>query len=122
MVAAVVDRGGRYLLGRRPMGKRHGGLWEFPGGKMLEGESLLQAARRELHEELALNATDAGAALYSAEDPGSPFVIHFVPITVEGDPDPSEHSEIGWFEPAQLGEMALAPSDAAFVRWLAERD
>jgi len=121
VVAAVVNHDGRYLLGRRPEGKRHGGLWEFPGGKMLEGESFLAAAHRELHEELALTATDAGATLFSARDPGSPFVISFVEITVEGEPDPTEHSEIGWFDLAQLREMALAPSDAAFVDWLQQR-
>jgi len=117
----VVDRGGRYLLGRRPAEKRHGGLWEFPGGKMLEGEGLLDAAHRELQEELALRATGAGATLFSVSDSGSPFVINFVEITVDGEPDPSEHSQIGWFELTQLREMALAPSDAAFVDWLARQ-
>jgi len=118
VVAAVVDRGGRYLLGRRPVEKRHGGLWEFPGGKLLEGESLLDAAHRELREELALAVTGAGATLFSARDSGSPFVINFVEITVDGEPEATEHSEIGWFELAQLREMALAPADAAFVDWL----
>jgi mutator protein MutT len=122
VVAAVVERGGRYLLGRRPAEKRHGGLWEFPGGKMLEGESYLDAAHRELQEELALSASGAGATLFSARDAGSPFVINFVEITVDGEPHATEHSQIGWFELAQLREMALAPSDAAFVDWLAQQD
>ena len=43
-------------------------------------------------------------------------------ITVDGEPHATEHSEIGWFELAQLREMALAPSDAAFVDWLAQQD
>ena len=117
----MVDRGGRYLLGLRPEEKRHGGLWEFPGGKMLEGESFFDAAHRELQEELALSAVGAGATLFSARDSGSPFVINFVEITVDGEPHATEHSEIGWFELAQLREMALAPSDAAFVDWLAQQ-
>jgi len=52
VVAAVIERDGKYLLCQRPQGKRYGGLWEFPGGKLLAGESLLEAARRELREEL----------------------------------------------------------------------
>ena len=38
VVAAIIQRDGRFLVGRRPAHKRHGGLWEFPGGKVDEGE------------------------------------------------------------------------------------
>jgi 8-oxo-dGTP diphosphatase len=38
VIAAIIRRGERYLVGRRPDGKRHGGLWEFPGGKLMDGE------------------------------------------------------------------------------------
>ena len=54
VIAAVIQRGDKYLLGQRPESKRHGGLWEFPGGKVHDGESRLEAIRRELAEELAL--------------------------------------------------------------------
>ena len=54
VIAAVIQRGDKYLLGQRPEFKRHGGLWEFPGGKVHDGESRLEAIRRELAEELAL--------------------------------------------------------------------
>ena len=57
VVAAVIRREGRYLLGRRPGHKRHGGLWEFPGGKLHDGEDAEAAAHRELDEELALAPT-----------------------------------------------------------------
>ena len=46
VLAAVVRRDDRYLVCRRPAHKRHGGLWEFPGGKIHAGETLLGAARR----------------------------------------------------------------------------
>ncbi len=122
VVAAVIEREGRYLLGRRPEDKRHAGLWEFPGGKMLDGESFFEAARRELEEELGLTATGDGALLHSARDPGSPFVINFVEISVDGTPQPVEHSDIGWFTAAELVHMPLAPSDRAFAAWLADRN
>jgi len=50
VAAAVIERGGRLLVCQRPLGKRHGGLWEFPGGKLHEGEDLLAATTRELSE------------------------------------------------------------------------
>jgi 8-oxo-dGTP pyrophosphatase MutT (NUDIX family) len=115
VVAAVIRRGGRYLLGRRPAHKRHGGLWEFPGGKVDEGEDLAAAARRELDEELGLELVAVGASVAQLRDPGSPFVIHFVHASVQGVPRPREHDEVGWFEPAELAGMPLAPGDARFA-------
>jgi 8-oxo-dGTP diphosphatase len=55
VVAAVIKRNDYYLICKRPKGKRHGGLWEFPGGKVEEGENIETAARRELAEELDLS-------------------------------------------------------------------
>ena len=54
VAAAVCRADGRWLLHRRPPGKHHGGLWEFPGGKVEEGETPKAALRRELGEELGL--------------------------------------------------------------------
>jgi 8-oxo-dGTP pyrophosphatase MutT (NUDIX family) len=116
--AAVIRRGGRYLVGRRPPAKRHGGLWEFPGGKVLDGESRLDAAGRELDEELGLEVVSLGALLFSVEDAGSPFVIEFFETAAAGTPRAIEHSEIGWFTVAELARMDLAPADARFVRLL----
>ena len=58
VLAAVIERSGKFLMCRRPEHKNHGGLFEFPGGKLEAGESLADAARRELLEELALEVLD----------------------------------------------------------------
>ena len=118
VVAAVVRRDGRFLLGRRPADKRHGGLWEFPGGKVLEGESRLAAARRELAEELGLEVVALGEHLHSVRDPGAPYVIEFIEVRARGEPVALEHSSVGWFTVAELGDMPLAPADARFAAGL----
>ena len=116
VVAAVVRRGDRYLVGRRPPEKRHGGLWEFPGGKVLEGESRRDAAARELDEELGLEVVSLGALLLSVEEPGASFVIEFWETAVSGSPRALEHTEVGWFTAEELARMDLAPADAWFAR------
>ncbi|MGE0158091.1 MAG: NUDIX domain-containing protein [Gemmatimonadales bacterium] len=118
VVAAVVRRGDRYLVGRRPLSKHHGGLWEFPGGKVLEGESRLDAARRELAEEMDLEVVSIGALLLSVEEPDARFVIEFFETEAIGAPSALEHVEIGWFRPDELARMDLAPADARFARML----
>lgn len=118
VIAAVIQRDGRYLIGRRPDEKRHGGLWEFPGGKVDPGESWLHAARRELSEELRMDTRSVGDLLLSVHDEGSPFVIHFLEVDAHGDPSPQEHSALGWYTPAEMGALPLAPADARFVGML----
>ena len=53
-VGVLIDAEGRFLLTSRPAGKVYAGYWEFPGGKLEAGESVEQALRRELHEELGI--------------------------------------------------------------------
>jgi len=122
VVAAVLERERRYLVGRRPREKRHGGLWEFPGGKLDEGESVNDAAERELDEELGLTVTGMGQRLLTIEDEGSPFVIEFHEVNVEGDEIAHEHEELGWFSALELTAMELAPADRACAHWLVEND
>jgi len=116
VVAAVLQRAGRLLVARRPEEKRHGGRWEFPGGKVSRGESFLEAVRRELAEELALEIRGIGDLLFRAEDPGSRFSIHFVEVFADGLPQAIEHSEIAWVTPSELLTLPLAPADERFVR------
>ena len=115
VVAAVIRNESRVLLGRRPAHKRHGGLWEFPGGKVAPGETDFQAVERELAEELALRVVSVGGVLFESRDPETPFLIRFVEVDATGDPTALEHSEIGWFEPNALQSLPLAPCDARFV-------
>jgi 8-oxo-dGTP diphosphatase len=54
-VGVLIDRDGRFLLTSRPDGKVYAGYWEFPGGKLEAGETVEQALKRELHEELGIH-------------------------------------------------------------------
>lgn len=114
----MIEREGRLLLCQRPAGKRHAGLWEFPGGKFLPGEPILAAAQRELDEELGVEATAAGDLLLAVPDPGSAFVVEFYRVEIAGDPTPLEHAALAWVRPEELAGYPLAPSDRVFVEGL----
>lgn len=100
------------------MHKRHGGLWEFPGGKAEEGEDWASALRRELKEELQVDVTGVDDVLFSYADPGSSFVIHFLPCTIAGEPVHREHPAIQWVRKDALLDYPLAPADEEFARFL----
>ena len=118
VVAAVITRDDCVLIGRRPVGKHHAGKWEFPGGKLEAGESLLDAARRELLEELDVDVLEVAPAEFAREDAVSGFVIEFVPTVVRGQPRALEHDALAWVAPADLASYDLAPSDREYVDWL----
>ena len=107
------------LVCERPAHKRHGGLWEFPGGKLEPGESILDAARRELAEELEVRVLSVGEVEFAIEDPGSEFVIEFHPVAIEGEPRCLEHAALAWVGVERLLELPLAPSDREYALHLA---
>lgn len=115
VTAAVIHLDDRVLICQRPRHKRHGGLWEFPGGKCEPGESDFEATRRELREELDVEVTSVGAPLFEFQDPGSEFLIAFVPVKMTGTPTRIEHADIRWVTLAELVTLPLAPSDRRFV-------
>jgi mutator protein MutT len=115
VVAAVVRRDGQLLVCQRPDTKRHGGLWEFPGGKLQEGEQLAEAVARELREELDVTVEGIGPVLFSRQDPGSPYLIEFVEVSISGTPRALEHAAIAWVMGRELKALDLAPTDRAFV-------
>jgi len=118
VLAAVVQRREKYLVCQRPVHKRHGGLWEFPGGKLEPGETNLDAAQRELAEELGVQALAVGSSLFSIADPGSEFLINFVPAVIDGEPRCLEHIDLKWMSLEDLALLQLAPSDRRFVEFL----
>jgi len=122
VIAAVIAKHNTLLVCQRPAHKRHGGLWEFPGGKCEPGETDADAARRELAEELAVTVTVVGPALLEVQDLGSPYLIVFLPVTIIGTPQCLEHPAHHWGTPAELAIMALAPGDRHLVESLIRRD
>lgn len=121
VLAAVIQRDDRYLVCQRPAHKRHGGLWEFPGGKLEEGESLFEAARRELREELGVEVVSTRDTLFEASDAGSVFLIEFVPTEISGDPQCIEHADVRWLTLADMSTLDLAPTDRRFVEFMMAR-
>lgn len=121
VVASVIYKDDCVLVAKRPRHKRHGGLWEFPGGKVLEGESVLDAVSRELLEELGVATVSVSDVLFAKQD--AEFLIQFVETEIEGVPECIEHAEIRWVQPDDLGKMKLAPTDQKFVaEYLIQRD
>lgn len=115
VVAAVISMDHRFLVCRRAPDKRHGGLWEFPGGKSEPGESDAQAIERELGEELGVAVESVGEELFAIQDYGSPFLIAFLPVRISGAPVCHEHTALRWGSFEELDRLPLAPSDRRFV-------
>ena len=115
VVAAVVVRGDRVLLSRRPPGKHLAGLWEFPGGKVEEGETPEEALVREVREELGLEiARLRPYAFVHHEYPEKRILMLAYRCDAAGDPALSE-LEWRWLPLARLDAAAMPPADAPIV-------
>ncbi|MCJ7543534.1 MAG: NUDIX domain-containing protein, partial [Phycisphaerae bacterium] len=109
IAAAVVERGGRILIGRRQAEGLLGGLWELPGGKVAAGETPARAARREAAEELGIRVRVLGA-LATVRHAYSHFrvTLHaFRCRYVSGRPRAIGCEAFRWVRPRDLGEYAF---------------
>ncbi len=118
LVAAValIDSEGRVLMQRRREGKEHGGLWEFPGGKLEPGETPEQATVREIAEELALELDPSmlqAVSFASGVSPSGRMIVLLLYLCREwhGTPECCDAEVVGWFEPKALRALLMPPLD-----------
>lgn len=118
VVAAIVIQNDQVLLARRPPGKHHGLLWEFPGGKVESGESPEAALIRELREELNWDV-EVGELFdvftYDGEDVITEISFYLVSARPGSTPLPLEGQEIIWANNQIIEQLALAPADAVIA-------
>lgn len=121
---ALIDVDGRVLLQQRPEGKSMAGLWEFPGGKVAEGETPEACVVRELAEELAVDITESCLApLTFASHAYEDFHL-FMPLFVcrvwKGMVMPQEGQQVTWRRPTDMRDLPMPPADAPLVALLRE--
>lgn len=125
VAAKIVRNDGRMLLCRRPAGKHHGGLWEFPGGKLQPGETTRQAIVRECREELAITL-EAGAICADATETTGARTLHLMLLEcriADGTPTALEHSGLQWLNAEEAAELPLCPLDRVLLnRIISRRD
>jgi 8-oxo-dGTP diphosphatase len=117
--AALIDRDGRVLLARRPEGKPMAGLWEFPGGKVHQGETPEAALIRELKEELGVDVTAACLAPFTFASHAYDSFHLLMPLYLcrrwRGTPTPREDQRLAWVRPEKLADYPVPPADKPFI-------
>ncbi|MEN8723259.1 MAG: 8-oxo-dGTP diphosphatase MutT [Alphaproteobacteria bacterium] len=119
---ALIDRDSRVLIAQRPAGKSMAGLWEFPGGKVEEGETPEACLIRELQEELGIDTWESclapiGFASHAYDD------FHLLmPLFVcrkwNGTPMSNEGQALKWVAATRLSDYDMPPADIPLVAQL----
>jgi 8-oxo-dGTP diphosphatase len=120
-VGVLIDREDRFLLTSRPAGKVYAGYWEFPGGKVEAGESIEQALRRELHEELGISIGAVHAWKTELMDyPHARVRLHFCKVFAwQGEFEMREAQQMAWQTlPVQV--VPVLPGTVPVLQWFAE--
>lgn len=122
VAAALVDIDGRVLLAQRPDGKAMAGLWEFPGGKVHDGELPETALIRELKEELDIDVSASCLAPFTFASHTYDDFHLLMPLYVcrkwEGIITPVEGQALKWVRPVRMDDLPLLPADIPLVAML----
>ena len=120
-VGVLLQPDGAFLLTSRPQGKVYAGYWEFPGGKLEAGETVEQALRRELHEELGI--TIGAAELWKTQMVDYPHALvrlHFCKVRQwEGQLQMREAQSFAW-QQLPVGVVPVLPGTVPVLTWLAQ--
>jgi len=122
VAVALIDVDGRVLLAERPEGKSMAGLWEFPGGKVHDGEAPEAALIRELKEELGIDVTASCLAPFTFASHGYADFHLLMPLYVcrkwQGSVTAREGQRLAWVRPNRLADYAMPPADKPLVAML----
>ena len=116
VVAAVIEQGGRFLITRRLKGTHLAGYWEFPGGKVHEGETLIQALEREMLEELSTGILNPRRIFQTVHDYNDRSVeLNFYRGDLTAEPQPMLGQELRWVPREQFAALEFPPADAELI-------
>ena len=123
VAAAVFEENGKILLCQRGEGGNCAFLWEFPGGKIEEGESPEEALRREIREELEIEAeTGEIFAEYEFSYPERNIYFYFIKAKIaSGEIKLNVHKDCRWVLPKEAKALPVAPADIPVIEKLLEK-
>ena len=122
-VAAVIERGGKFLITLRMETSPMGHCWEFPGGKLEPGETIEACAVRECREEIGVDIQPLRRLQDVRYDyPHGKILLHFTLCRiVSGAPRPIECREVRWIDPRQFKDFEFPPADVGVIEELGGR-
>ena len=124
VACALVDADNRILIAQRPEGKQLAGLWEFPGGKVDQGEAPEEALIRELREELGVETKTACLAPLTFASHAYPDFHLLMPLYVcrrwGGTPESREGQALKWVRAQALRDFPMPPADEPLIAPLIE--
>lgn len=119
---ALIDTDGRILIAQRPEGKSLAGMWEFPGGKVEEGETPEQALIRELNEELGIETKETCLAPLTFASYSYEKFHLLMPLYIcrrfWGVPQPKEGQTLKWVKARNLRDYDMPPADEPLIPYL----
>ena len=120
VAGGLFDASGRVLIAQRPTGKPLAGRWEFPGGKLLDGEQAYAGLVRELREELGVKVCAARRLLrYGYRYPERTVWLDMWLVTSwDGEPHPHDGQALAWVEPSRLHEHDILEADRPIIEAL----
>ena len=119
-VGVLIDGDDRFLLTSRPEGKVYAGYWEFPGGKLEAGETVEEALRRELHEELGITIGDVHPWKIEMMDyPHARVRLHFCKVyDWQGEFEMRERQAMAW-QDLPVKVVPVLPGTVPVLQWFA---
>jgi 8-oxo-dGTP diphosphatase len=119
VVAAVIEQGGRFLVARRLEGTHLAGYWEFPGGKVHDGETQEAALEREIEEELSSRISRLRKIFHTSHSyRDRPVELHFYRGELTGTPEPALGQQLRWITREEFASMQFPPADAELIAGL----
>lgn len=119
-VGVLIREDGAFLLTSRPPGKPYAGYWEFPGGKVEQGESTFDALCRELNEELGIDVSTATAWKVEVVDyPHSLVRLHFFKVTRWSGALQMREQQSAQWETLPVRVQPVLPGTIPVLEWLA---
>lgn len=122
VTAAVIIEKGKVLIAQRAENQKMAGKWEFPGGKVEQGETYEECLKREISEELGIKIEIESLFVENIYryDSGTIKLIAYKARYIEGEYDLSVHNQIKWVKPDELDNYDFAPADILIIKKLKE--